>query len=237
MCGRYSLTLPPEAVRQWFAYRGHPNVPARYNIAPTQEVPIIRSTAAEPEMVIARWGLVPSWAKEIGTKPLINARAEDIENRPSFRAAFHERRCLVPADGFYEWQIAGAGPKIPYRICRPDRSLFAMAGIYELWREPATKHWLISFAILTTGANKLLAPIHDRMPVILDDADRVAWIAPGAAAADLKRLLRPAAEGTLTAYAISKRVNQVANDDAAIIEPASSQAGPTSAAGKQMTLF
>jgi putative SOS response-associated peptidase YedK len=220
MCGRYSLTLPPEAVRQWFSFSGQPNLPARYNIAPTQEVPIIRAGPTHPELLIARWGLVPWWSKEIGSKPVINARCEGVEERAAFREAFRERRCLVPADGFFEWQDNDGGPKVPYRICRPDRGLFAMAGIWEQWRDPKSGRRLASFAIMTTRANKVLEPIHDRMPVILDDADRGTWIAPNTDPARLHALLRPAPDGRLTAYTISARVNRVANDDAAIFEPA-----------------
>ena len=225
MCGRYSLTLPPEAVRQWFAFRGQPNVAPRYNIAPTQEVPIIRAAEAGAEMVIARFGLVPSWSKEIGGKPLINARSESVDERPAFRDAFRERRCLVPADGFFEWQVAESGPKIPYRICRKNRGLFAMAGIWEAWTDPASGQRLISFAILTTDANNLLRPIHDRMPVILDDADRARWIAPTSTPEEAKTLLKAPPDDALIAYVISTRVNKVANDDAAILDPAAPPGG------------
>jgi putative SOS response-associated peptidase YedK len=220
MCGRYSMTLPLEAVRQWFPFRGAPNLAPRYNVAPTQEVPILIVRDGKTEVVMARWGLVPSWAKEIGVKPLINARAETVAERPAFRAAFRARRCLVPTDGFYEWQASEKGPKQPYRIRRPDGGLFAMAGIYEVWQPPEGGAPLISFAVLTTDANKTLAPIHTRMPVILDDADRELWLTAGEGdMAKLHALLRPAPDDALEAYPISTRVNRVANDDAEIWEP------------------
>ena len=125
---------------------------------------------------MARWGLVPSWAKEIGTKPLINARSETVADKPAFRAAVRRRRCLVPADGFYEWQAREKGPKQPYRILPAGDGLFAMAGIWEIWTDPKSADELVTFAVLTTSANAALSELHDRCPVVLEGDARQIWL-------------------------------------------------------------
>ncbi len=221
MCGRYSLTTPEEALRRLFQYRGPArNVAARYNIAPTQEAPVVRLTPAEsgaasaggPELAMLRWGLIPSWAKEaaIGSR-MINARAETVAEKPAFRNAFRERRCLVPADGFYEWAHAN-GAKQPWRIHRADDGPLAFAGLWERWRQAGET--VESFTIITTDANAALLPIHERMPVVLDPPDFAAWLD----AEDTPRdhalaLLRPYAGDALAAYKISTHVNSPRNDD------------------------
>lgn len=232
MCGRYSLTQPVEAVRRWFPAKGAPNLAPRYNIAPTQDAPIIRLTGGEPEITMARFGLVPAWAKEIGTKPLINARSETVAEKPSFRAAFKKRRCLIPADGYYEWRSSEGGPKAPFRFRRADGELFAIAGIWETWHDEARGSDLLSFALLTTSPNRRAAEIHDRMPVILMGEDRAAWLETAEADIDrLKPLLRPAPEDYLQAYEVSPRVNAARNEGPDLIRPV------TEVANSQMPLL
>ena len=169
-----------------------------------------------------RWGLVPSWAKDmtIGQR-MINARAETVAEKPSFRGAFKRRRCLIPADGFYEWQARGKGPKQPYRIGRQDGAPFAFAGLWEAWRGGEGDE-LLTCTIITTEANRTLREIHPRMPVILDERDHAAWLDTTADdGKSLRPMLAPAAEELLFAYPVSMRVNNVRNDDADCIAPLS----------------
>ena len=195
-----------------FGYRETPNFPARYNIAPTQPIPIVRIADGARQFALVRWGLVPSWAKEINPRPLINARAETVNEKPSFRAAFRRRRCLIPADGFYEWHRGASGPAQPYFICRRDRGLFAMAGIWEHWLDAAGNE-LESAAIITTGANAVLQAIHNRMPCLIAPEHFGAWLDTEAIdARTAQELLMPADDDLLIAYKVSTRVNRVAND-------------------------
>jgi len=230
MCGRFLLTAPVEALRRLFGVMELPNLGARYNIAPTQDVPVVRvkpdsTQSGDRELVMLRWGLIPSWAKDATiAASLINARGESVAEKPAFRAAFRQRRCLVPADGFYEWKATshtGAkgkpAPKQPYLIRRRDQMTFAFAGLWEHWRGDGKTGPLETFTIITTDANADIAAIHHRMPVILDPADYGAWLDTGNKEAGA--LLRPAPLGALEAVPISTRVNAVRNDDASLIEP------------------
>jgi len=225
MCGRYSLTTPEEAMRRLFAYTGPPcNLPARYNIAPTQPVPAVRVSedGRARVLVMLRWGLIPPWAKDpsIGAR-MINARAETVAEKPSFRVAFAHRRCLIPASGFYEWARRN-GARQPYNIRLRDDGPFAFAGLWERWR-PRTglrDGAIESCVILTTEADATVAPIHPRMPVILAPDDYAAWLdmaatPPGAARA----LLAHRRAVDLEAYPVSPRVNNVRNDDAECLAP------------------
>jgi putative SOS response-associated peptidase YedK len=215
MCGRYSFTLPPEAMRQLFQVVTGLNLQPRYNIAPTQQVPVI---GLEPDgaraLKMFRWGLIPWWSKAMPkTAPLINARSEGIAASGMFGEAFRKRRCLVPADGFYEWHKDKAvADKRPWRIFDPDRPAFAFAGVWEAWRNPEGDV-IRSFAIVTTGANSKLAAIHDRMPVMLQPSDEDAWLAPGNAEAELLPLFRPYDVEKTALYRVGSRVNSVKNDD------------------------
>lgn len=237
MCGRYLITSPPDAMRAFAAYADQPNFPSRHNIAPTQPVPVVRVENGKRHFVLLRWGLVPSWAKEINTSPLINARAETIFDKASFRQAVRRRRCLFPADGFYEWRREGKSRQ-PFVIRRRDRGLFAMAGIWEHWVGSDGSE-LESAAIVTTDANATLAPVHHRMPVILDPQDFDAWLeTPETEAGDLAALLVPAPDDLLDAVPVSDRVNKVANDDAGLLEPVAEEAAPAVPADEpQMKLF
>lgn len=218
MCGRYSLTTPVEALRRVFGFEGSPNLAARYNIAPTQEAPVLRR---HPDGRLLchglRWGLIPSWAKDMsGAARMINARAETVVEKPAFRAAFGRRRCLVPADGFYEWQKLDGGAKQPWRIVMADRGPFAFAGLWERWEHPEDGK-IDSFTIVTTDAAPQIREIHHRMPVILDPAAHASWLDPEAGRDDLLTLLQP--NDGVDAYRVDARVGNVWNDDAGLIEP------------------
>jgi putative SOS response-associated peptidase YedK len=222
MCGRYSITTPVEAMRGLFGFAGPGlNLQPRYNAAPTQELPVVRRVAdgEARELVLLRWGLVPSWAKDIKiASRLINARAETVAEKPSFRSAFRRRRCLVPADGFYEWKKAAAGgQKQPFRIRLPDGGPFAFAGLWERW-QPEGGEAVESFTIVTTEAAPAIHDIHARMPVILPTADYRSWLDPAATSDDLGALLRPY-EAPLEADPVSTAVNNVRNDTPDCLEP------------------
>ena len=176
MCSRYSLTSPPEAVRAVFSTHNDERFPPRYNIAPTQPVLIVRTNAANRrELVLVRWGLLPPWVKDPGAfTTLINARAETLAEKPSFRGALRHKRCLVPADGFYEW-IGKPGAKRPHLIRPRSNSPIAFAGLYEEWMG-ADGSEMESMAIITVPANRTVATLHDRMPAILAPDDFEAWL-------------------------------------------------------------
>jgi putative SOS response-associated peptidase YedK len=238
MCGRYSITSPTEAIQRVFEVPERPNLPARYNVAPTQEVPIVRLQAGDADagagggdaeggapgrhLVFARWGLIPFWADDpsIGSR-MINARAESAPDKPAFRAAFKRRRCLVVADGFYEWQKPAeqGGRKQPWRITLADGSPFGFAGLWERWTSPEDQSVIESCTILTTDANAKLQPIHPRMPVIVPAERHATWLDPDARGDDLKALLQPYPAEAMTAYRISTAVNKVANDTPEVIQP------------------
>jgi putative SOS response-associated peptidase YedK len=217
MCGRYMLTTPVEAMQRIFRFAERPNFPPRYNIAPTQDVPVVRLSREKDrrELIVVRWGLVPYWAEDvsIGNK-LINARAESIERTPAFREAYRRRRCLVPADGFFEWKKEGKARQ-PLLVCRRDRAPFAFAGLWERWKQP-DGNVLRSCTIVTCPPNELVAPVHDRMPVILDPADLSSWLDPEAGG---RELLRPCPAEWLEAFPVNPRVNSPANDDPECIAP------------------
>ena len=225
MCGRYTLTSPLEALRDLFGISERPNLAASYNIAPTHKVATVRiGDDGSRHFAWLAWGLLPSWSKEAATSgPLINARGETVASKPSFRDAFRKRRCLIAADGFYEWKTEKPGaPKQPYRITLAEESLFAFAGIWERWENPNAAESDVSAletcAIVTTVAAAPIAHIHHRMPVILNAADHETWLT--AAADETQALIRPY-EGELAANPVSTRVNAVRNDDAELLVPGS----------------
>ena len=223
MCGRYMITSPLEAMRRIFRVDERPNLAARYNVAPTQQVPIVRRGAdgAARELVMVRWGLVPFWAKDtkIGYK-MINARAETVAGKPAFRDSYRRRRCLVVADGFYEWKKIDGG-KQPYLIRVKGGEPFAFAGLWADWTDNDSGERIESCTIVVTGANTLVAAIHDRMPVIVPTAQYDAWLDP--AAADGATMLRPFPAELMETYAVSPRVGNVRNDDPGLIEPLADQ--------------
>ena len=217
MCGRFILKAFPDAISRHFRTSGRPNLRARYNVAPTQTVPIVRrkEEAEGRELVLVRWGLIPPWAKDlsIGSK-LINARAETVATKPSFRSAFRKRRCLIPADGFYEWRKVDGGTQ-PMLIQLKGGGLFAFAGLWEWWKGGEDGP-VESCTIITTTPTAVTAPIHNRMPVILDPADYDRWL--DLERPDAQELLRPCPDDWLEAYPVSPRVNRPQNDDATLIE-------------------
>jgi putative SOS response-associated peptidase YedK len=212
MCGRYDNTIAVEAYRRLFGAERMPqsNFPQRYNVAPTDLVPIIRmGEDGQRELVMARWGLVPFWMKDIPKKAFINARAETVATTPMFRDAFAKRRCLIPATGFYEWQQRASG-KQPYRIRRHDLEPFAFAGLWEHARIGGED--VISTTIIVCDANERVAPLHGRMPVILEPADYDAWLNPTTPGREAHGLLRPCPAEMLKAYPVSRIVNSPRND-------------------------
>ncbi len=218
MCSRYSITTNPEAMRRLFEFsNATSNIQPRYNAAPLQDLPVVRlDKNSQRELVMLRWGLIPSWANNptIG-HGTINARAETVARRPAFREAFRKRRCLVPADGFYEWKTV-AGGKQPHRITLKYGAPFAMAGLWERWRKGDQA--IESFSIIVTRANDLCREIHDHMPVILYPETWNTWLK----ATDdetLTTLVQPFPAHQMTMYPVSRRVGSPKNDDVGLIAP------------------
>jgi putative SOS response-associated peptidase YedK len=227
MCGRYAITSAPEALRALFGYAEQPNFPARFNIAPTQPIAIVRLTDGKREFALVRWGFLPSWAKDPTTFSLIiNARGESVCDKPAFRAAMKRRRCLIPADGFYEWQASGKGPKQPFYIHARSGKPMAFAGLWETWEGPNGEE-VDSAAIVTTRANHTLSPLPDRMPVIIAPDAFDLWLNCGEVdARTAEALIQPAPDDLLEAYPVSTAVNRTANDNAALILPLDLSAAP-----------
>jgi putative SOS response-associated peptidase YedK len=237
MCGRYVIISTPEAIRALFGYGEQPNFPPRYNVAPTQPIPIVRLADGKRSFALVRWGLLPSWVKDPKTFPLlINARGESVLEKPAFRNAMRRRRCLIPADGFYEWQVLGktGTPKRPYFV-RAKRGAdgaappLAFAGLYETWTGPNGEE-IDTAAIITTAANRTLAPIHDRMPVFVPPQAFDLWLdCANVEASVAAALIAPAGEALLEVYEVSTAVNRVANDAAALIAPVTAAAAAPTA--------
>lgn len=223
MCGRFTLTVERQRVTDLFDLIGRAEAPEqapRYNIAPTQPVLALRlNEAGKRELVHLRWGLIPSWAEDpaIGNR-LINARSETAAEKPSFRSAFRQRRCLVPADGFYEWLRQGS-KKQPYCIRLRDARPFAFAGLWERWRGPDDKP-VETCTLLTTEANELVRPLHERMPVILPRVDFEQWLDPTKREAEeLRPLLRPYPSEEMKTYPVSLWVNNPRHEGPQCLEP------------------
>jgi putative SOS response-associated peptidase YedK len=219
MCGRYVITSSPEAIRALFGYEERPNFPPRYNVAPTQPIPIVRLNEGRREFALMRWGLIPSWVKDPKTfSLLINARGESAIDKPAFRAAMKRRRCLIPADGFYEWKPVGER-KRPHFVRPPSGGPIAFAGLWETWTGPNGEE-LDTAAIVTTPANRTLSAIHDRMPVIVPPDAFNLWLdCANVDAMTASAVIVPAREGVVEVYEVSTAVNRVANDDARLTEP------------------
>jgi putative SOS response-associated peptidase YedK len=182
MCGRYDLSQNPAAIKAHFRVPDVPDFPASVDVRPTEMKPIVRlARAGERECVLARWGLVPSWAKELkfGAR-CINARAESVASTPAFRGAYAQRHCLVPVNAFFEWS-GPKGARAKWRIRVKDTPLFALAGLWEWWRDPASQQGIETYTIITTAANAAVAPLHDRMPVIVPEANYAQWLDADAA--------------------------------------------------------
>jgi putative SOS response-associated peptidase YedK len=225
MCGRNRLSRRKQIIEERFDVPDDSNDSEewspRYNVAPTQAAPVIRQHPKEPRRVLTlmRWGLIPIWAKDMSDAAgKINARSETAATLPAFRDAMKSRRCIVPADGFYEWRRTG-GQKQPFCFEVNDGELFAFAGLWERWKKPDGE-WVKSFSILTTAPNAVTSTVHDRMPVILDRADYDLWLDPTMtnveAATDM---LKPYPADYMRSHPVSPRVNNVANDDAECSTP------------------
>lgn len=249
MCGRYAASRSPDDLVEEFeaVVRPEETLGPDYNVAPTKKVYAVmdRHPRGEPggavrrELAVVRWGLVPSWAKDpsIGSR-MINARMETVAEKPAFRRAFAKRRCLLPADGYYEWYTPEDGPrgkngkplKQPFFIHPADGGILAMAGLYELWRDPTRpdddRHaWLLTTTVLTTTAEDAVGVIHDRMPLLVEPQRWHDWLDPDldGTARDLSTLLVPAAPGRLDAYPVSTAVNSVRNNGPALLEPVAAE--------------
>lgn len=225
MCGRYALKSTRKAVAAWFGVNVDdlPNFGENFNIAPQTFQPVVRLSpeTGEREVVLMRWGLVPVWAKTAREGALrFNARAEDLAAKSSFREALRKRRCLVPADAFYEWQKLGPKTKNPYAIAMRDGSPYAFAGLWDRWKEPEGQ-WLESFTIITTDPNELMEPIHNRMPVILARRDYDSWL--GNETSEDERLpidlLRPFPAELMTATRVGAAVGNVRNTGPELLKP------------------
>ncbi len=223
MCGRFTLTSPADVVAELFELIDQPAITPRYNIAPTQPIAVVVAGLGDRprRCELMHWGLIPSWAKDpgIGSR-MINARAETVAQKPSFRSAFRKRRCLVVADGFYEWQKLPGG-KQPHYIQLTEAKPFAFAGLWERWPGKGGDA-IDSCTIITTEPNELMATLHNRMPVILSADDYAQWLDPTCDDRDsIQSLLRPYAANQMTAHPVSTHVNSPRHEDAACVEPLS----------------
>lgn len=234
MCGRYTLKTPNPRLQEFFGLQDLPHLVPRFNIAPTQSVFTIRASASVPDLreaVMMRWGLIPFWAKDMAIgNTMINARAETVTEKPSFRQAFIKRRCLIPADGFFEWEKLASGKKQPWWIRMQDEEPFAMAGLWETWSPktksvttneglPGESKAIQSCTILTINANADMQTLHDRMPVILPIEAWAAWLNPTTVKTELEILLKPFENGHLIRTAVSTIVNRPIVDAPECIAP------------------
>jgi putative SOS response-associated peptidase YedK len=224
MCGRFSLTASADAIAEAFHLDAIPNWQPRYNIAPKQQIPAI---VGNREFRTLRWGLIPSWSKDasIGNR-LINARAETLAEKPSFRDAFRQRRCLIVTDGFYEWKKTEKGKKQPFYFQLETGEPFAFAGLWERWKTFET------CTIITTEANSLMADVHDRMPVMLGEEGCDRWLDPKSTSQELQSILRPYPDAAMAFYPIGLSVNSPSNDTPDCIQPLPYPSESKSLAGK-----
>jgi putative SOS response-associated peptidase YedK len=219
MCGRFVITSAPEAIRQVFGYRERPNFPARYNVAPTQPVPVVIVDNGERHFRLMRWGLLPSWVKDPRQFTLlINARAETVQEKPAFKNAIRRRRCLIPADGYYEWQNLGER-KQPYFIHPSAGGPMGFAGLQETWMGPNGEE-LDTVALITAAASTGMSVLHHRVPVTIAPADFAQWLdCSGDSSSDVMTMLTAPRDGAFVWHPVSAAVGKVANDDAQLILP------------------
>jgi putative SOS response-associated peptidase YedK len=226
MCGRFTNRAQPEQIRSEFKVgRKNPDIyQPKYNIAPAQTIQVVFEPEKERIVTGLKWGLVPAWAKDsdIGNR-MINARAETLTEKPSFREAFKKRRCIIPASGFYEWQKKGSAAKQPFYFYLPEKEVFGFAGLWEEWINKETGDVLETCIIITTEANEVLKPVHDRMPVILQAADYDEWLDSRENNTEkLQRLLAPYPAKDMSSHAVSRSVNIPDADSPELIEPLNS---------------
>lgn len=228
MCGRFTLSIDTRTLAEHFDLSDVPTLFSgpRYNIAPTQEIPVVRLSPdeGEREATMMHWGLIPSWADDPDefAGRMINARGETVDKKPMFKRAFSRRRCLIPADGFYEWRSRGKGkPKQPHFIRVSGQDLFAFGGLWEYWKDKETDNEIVSCTILTTDPNELVRPLHDRMPVVIGSDNYGVWLDSASSADEVKPLLRPYPAERMEAWPVTRAVNSPRNDSAACIEPLS----------------
>jgi putative SOS response-associated peptidase YedK len=221
MCGRFGLTRPEHLKLERFGITELPPLVPRFNIPPSSDILVVRERKGVTQVDVIRWGLVPSWAKDpsIGHR-MANVRSDTALDKPSFRSAMQKRRCLIPADVFFEWQdIPGQKRRRPYAVALLDGEPFALGGLWEAWRSGTGGEWLVTCAILTTEPNELLAPIHDRMPVMIKPEDYAIWIDPATTGEQLRRLVEPYPPVAMRAWEVSLLVNDPKTDDARVIAP------------------
>ena len=230
MCGRYAITSAPEVIRRLFGYDDHPNFPPRYNVAPTQPIPVVRLWEGARHFALVRWGLIPGWVKDPrGFSLLINARSESLEAKPAFRAALRYRRCLFPADGFYDWRREGERAR-PYYVRLKAGGPVAFAGLWENWMGPNGEE-METAVIVTTRANRMLASIHPRMPAIVPPEAFDLWLdSRSVDATTAAVLIAPAPEDMLVFHEVSPAVNSAANDTPNLIEPVTAETATAAAA-------
>jgi putative SOS response-associated peptidase YedK len=220
MCGRYTVAVDPMLLAERFGVELPAGTMPRFNVAPTDPVLALTERSAGRELMLARWGLIPHWAKEakVGAR-MINARAETLSEKSAYRPLLAKGRCLILADGFYEWRLDPDGKKRPVRYTLEDGEPFGFAGLWTSWRDPASDEQLRSVTIITTSANELVAPVHDRMPVILPRGAEQRWLDREVAAAEALELLAPYPAEHMRAAEASLLVNAVANDDLRLFDP------------------
>jgi len=221
MCGRFTQTAPWERVKKEFATEAleSGSFKPRYNIAPMQTVPIVRESSSDRIISTLKWGLVPSWSKdaEIGNR-MINARAETLTEKPSFREAFAKRRCLIPTSGFYEWKKTDSGVKQPFYFYLKEKEVFGFAGLWEEWLDKESGELLETFTIITTAANDVLKPVHDRMPVIVKAENYDEWLDPKIKNTErLGKLLAHCPANEMDAHTVSRAINSPTNDSPELI--------------------
>jgi len=218
MCGRYCITSAPEAIRALFRYPDRPNFPPRYNVAPTQPVPIVRLMEGERRFALVCGGLISAWVKDPrGFALLINARGESVNDKPAFKNAMKRRRCLFPADGFYEWKVEG-GRKRAFHARLPGGGPLAFAGLWETWSGPNGEE-VETAAIVTTQANKEMGRVHHRAPVIVPPEQFDLWLSNEVDQDAAAELIKPALDGSMDVYEVSPAVNKFANDSPELVEP------------------
>ena len=223
MCGRFGLTRPEALKLERFGISELPPLVPRYNIPPSSDILVVRARKGVTEAEMIRWGLVPSWARDpsIGNR-MANVRSETALEKSSFRAAMQKRRCLIPADVFFEWQdVPGQKRRKPYAVALKDAELFALGGVWEAWRARESGEWLITCAVLTTEPNEVLEPIHDRMPVILRPEDYTRWLEPATKQSDVRQMVGSFPADLMRVWEVGLLVNDPKTDDATILTPRS----------------